>query len=81
VAELLRESDPLWRGALPIIMMTSLASDESRPRARDAGVSAYIVKGEVDQKRFLIVSAAENRRAGLAREPSAPGASDVHSRA
>ncbi|MFT3921831.1 MAG: response regulator [Myxococcales bacterium] len=38
---------------LPIIMVTSLFSEESRRNAREAGVSAYIVKGEFDQGRFL----------------------------
>jgi two-component system, chemotaxis family, sensor kinase CheA len=39
--------------ALPIIMVSSLASDEMRRRGKDAGVSAYIVKGEFDQQGFL----------------------------
>jgi two-component system chemotaxis sensor kinase CheA len=39
--------------AIPVIMVTSLASEESRRRGRDAGVSAYIVKGEFDQGGFL----------------------------
>jgi two-component system chemotaxis sensor kinase CheA len=38
---------------IPVIMVTSLASEESRRRGREAGVSAYIVKGEFDQGRFL----------------------------
>ncbi len=38
---------------LPIIMVSSLASEDIRRRGRDAGVSAYIVKGEFDQQGFL----------------------------
>ncbi len=38
---------------IPVIMVTSLASEESRRRGREAGVSAYIVKGEFDQGKFL----------------------------
>jgi len=39
--------------ALPVIMVSSLGSEEARRRGRDAGVSAYIVKGEFDQQGFL----------------------------
>jgi two-component system chemotaxis sensor kinase CheA len=38
---------------LPIIMVSSLASEDIRRRGRDAGVSAYIIKGEFDQQGFL----------------------------
>ncbi len=38
---------------VPVIMVTSLASDESRRLGREAGISAYIVKGEFDQGGFL----------------------------
>jgi two-component system chemotaxis sensor kinase CheA len=40
-------------GRLPVIMVSSLASVESRRRGEEAGISAYIVKGEFDQGRFL----------------------------
>lgn len=39
--------------AVPVIMVSSLASEESRRRGADAGISAYIVKGEFDQNDFL----------------------------
>lgn len=39
--------------ALPILMVSSLATDEDKRRGRDAGVSAYIVKGEFHQHSFL----------------------------
>ncbi len=38
---------------LPVIMVSSLASEEARRRGRDVGISAYIVKGEFDQQGFL----------------------------
>lgn len=37
----------------PVILVTSLASPEDRQRGRDAGASAYIVKGEFDQRQLL----------------------------
>jgi two-component system chemotaxis sensor kinase CheA len=40
-------------GRLPVIMVSSLASAESRRRGEEAGISAYIIKGEFDQGRFL----------------------------
>ncbi|ATB27545.1 hybrid sensor histidine kinase/response regulator [Melittangium boletus] len=39
--------------ALPILMVSSLATDEDKRRGREAGVSAYIVKGEFHQHGFL----------------------------
>jgi two-component system chemotaxis sensor kinase CheA len=39
--------------AIPVIMVSSLASEESRRRGADAGISGYIVKGEFDQDAFL----------------------------
>ncbi|EPX59454.1 Signal transduction histidine kinase CheA [Cystobacter fuscus DSM 2262] len=39
--------------SLPILMVSSLATDEDLRRSREAGVSAYIVKGEFHQHRFL----------------------------
>jgi two-component system, chemotaxis family, sensor kinase CheA len=39
--------------ALPILMVSSLATDEDKQRGRDAGVSAYIVKGEFHQHTYL----------------------------
>ena len=39
--------------AIPVIMVSSLGSEESRKRGAEAGISAYIVKGEFDQGAFL----------------------------
>ena len=39
--------------AVPVIMVSSLASEESRRRGAEAGISSYIVKGEFDQNDFL----------------------------
>ena len=39
--------------SLPILMVSSLATDEDKRRGREAGVSAYIVKGEFQQHGFL----------------------------
>ncbi|WP_224360304.1 hybrid sensor histidine kinase/response regulator [Hyalangium versicolor] len=39
--------------AIPIIMVSSLATEEARKQGQQAGVSAYIVKGEFDQPGFL----------------------------
>jgi two-component system chemotaxis sensor kinase CheA len=39
--------------ALPLIMVSSMATEEARRRGKEAGVSAYIVKGEFDQQGFL----------------------------
>jgi two-component system chemotaxis sensor kinase CheA len=39
--------------AVPIIMVSSLGTEEARRRGREAGISAYIVKGEFDQQGFL----------------------------
>ena len=39
--------------AIPVIMVSSLGSEDSRKRGADAGISAYIVKGEFDQGTFL----------------------------
>jgi two-component system chemotaxis sensor kinase CheA len=39
--------------SLPILMVSSLATDEDLRRSREAGVSAYIVKGEFHQHGFL----------------------------
>ncbi len=38
---------------LPIVMVSSMSTEEARRRGREAGVSAYIVKGEFDQQGFL----------------------------
>jgi two-component system chemotaxis sensor kinase CheA len=51
--------------SLPILMVSSLATDEDKRRGREAGVSAYIVKGEFQQHGFLDTVArltAEGRR-------------------
>jgi two-component system, chemotaxis family, sensor kinase CheA len=39
--------------ALPILMVSSLATDEDKRRGKEAGVSAYIVKGEFQQHGYL----------------------------
>jgi two-component system chemotaxis sensor kinase CheA len=39
--------------SLPILMVSSLATDEDKRRGREAGVSAYIVKGEFQQHSYL----------------------------
>jgi two-component system chemotaxis sensor kinase CheA len=38
---------------LPVLMVSSLATEEDKRRGREAGVSAYIVKGEFQQHGFL----------------------------
>ena len=38
---------------IPVIMVTSLSSAMDRRRGADVGVSAYVVKGEFDQKHFV----------------------------
>jgi len=37
----------------PVIMVSSLGTEEARRRGKEVGVSAYIVKGEFDQQGFL----------------------------
>ncbi len=39
---------------IPVIMVTSLATPENRKRGMDAGASDYIVKGDFDQKHFVL---------------------------
>lgn len=39
--------------ALPVIMVSSLGTEDARRRGKEVGVSAYIVKGEFDQQGFL----------------------------
>jgi two-component system chemotaxis sensor kinase CheA len=39
--------------SLPILMVSSLATEEDKQRGREAGVSAYIVKGEFQQHGYL----------------------------
>jgi len=38
---------------LPIILVTSLASDEDKKRGAEAGASAYITKGNFNQEALL----------------------------
>ena len=38
---------------LPVIMVSSLATEEARRSGKAVGVSAYIVKGEFDQNNFV----------------------------
>ncbi len=45
-------ADPALR-EVPVIIVTSLAQTTDRDKGRDAGASAYIVKGEFDQKHFV----------------------------
>jgi two-component system chemotaxis sensor kinase CheA len=45
-------ADPVLRD-VPVIIVTSLASAKDRERGAAAGASAYIVKGEFDQKSFV----------------------------
>jgi two-component system, chemotaxis family, sensor kinase CheA len=45
-------ADPLL-ASVPAILVTSRGAPEDRQRGRDAGASAYIVKGEFDQGRLL----------------------------
>jgi two-component system chemotaxis sensor kinase CheA len=45
-------ADPVLR-ATPAVLLTSRESDEDKRRGRDAGASAYIVKGEFDQGALL----------------------------
>jgi two-component system chemotaxis sensor kinase CheA len=46
------KADPALR-RVPVIMVTSLASTADKKRGGEAGVDAYIVKGEFDQKYFV----------------------------
>ena len=41
------------RSSLPVVVVTSRASDEDRKRGADAGADAYIVKDEFDQEALL----------------------------
>ena len=41
-------ADPVLR-AVPAVLLTSRESDDDKRRGREAGASAYIVKGEFDQ--------------------------------
>lgn len=45
-------ADPHF-ASIPVIMVTSLATADDRQRGLDAGASAYIVKGDFDQKYFV----------------------------
>jgi len=45
-------ADPVLRGT-PAVLVTSRNSPEDRLRGEQAGASAYIVKGEFDQRQFL----------------------------
>ncbi|MDB5101310.1 MAG: CheA signal transduction histidine kinase [Cyanobacteria bacterium RYN_339] len=48
----LTRQDPVM-GRVPAVLVTSLASPENRRRGQEAGASAYIVKGDFEQGRFL----------------------------
>jgi two-component system chemotaxis sensor kinase CheA len=39
--------------SIPVILVTSLSSEADQQRGRQAGASAYVVKGQFDQDRFL----------------------------
>jgi len=45
-------ADPTLRD-VPVIIVTSLATSKDREKGTTAGASAYIVKGEFDQKHFV----------------------------
>ena len=45
-------ADPALRD-VPVIIVTSLATSKDREKGAEAGASAYIVKGEFDQKHFV----------------------------
>jgi two-component system chemotaxis sensor kinase CheA len=45
-------ADPTF-SKIPVILVTSLSSPLARRRGIDAGASAYVVKGEFDQKQFV----------------------------
>ena len=48
---------------IPVIMVSSLPSDENNRRARELGAEGYIVKGEFNQDEFLdAVTSALNTR-------------------
>lgn len=49
-------ADPALRD-VPVIIVTSLATAKDRERGAEAGASAYIVKGEFDQKLFVRIVA------------------------
>ena len=51
LCEAIRSSAPLAR--LPVVLVTSLASDEDRRRGADAGANAYVAKSEFDQSMLL----------------------------
>ncbi len=51
LAERIRQ-DPKYR-ELPVLLVTSLATDEDRQRGIDVGANAYITKGTFDQKMLL----------------------------
>jgi two-component system chemotaxis sensor kinase CheA len=39
--------------ALPVVLLTGLATDESRARGMNAGANAYLVKSAFDQRELL----------------------------
>lgn len=55
---------------LPVVVVTSRASDADRRRAMDAGADAYLVKGDLDQRTLLEVV---GRLLGLAVHPPGTG--------
>ena len=55
---------------LPVVVVTSRASDTDRRRAMDAGADAYLVKGDLDQRTLLEVV---GRLLGLAVHPRGAG--------
>ena len=38
---------------IPVIMVTSLASDEFKQKGMEAGADSYVIKGQFDQKKLL----------------------------
>jgi two-component system, chemotaxis family, sensor kinase CheA len=55
---------------LPVVVVTSRASDADRRRAMDAGADAYLVKGDLDQRTLLEVV---GRLLGVAVHPRGAG--------
>ena len=43
------------RSSLPVVLLTSLGSDDDKRRGLDAGASAYLVKSEFDRATLLDV--------------------------
>ncbi|UQA62434.1 hybrid sensor histidine kinase/response regulator [Polyangium aurulentum] len=51
--ELCRAIRRSTRGQMPVMVVTSVGDEEERRRALESGADAYLIKGELDQARFL----------------------------